>query len=328
MYGKTSNVLSTTLDGVQSPKLPISDEKTLLTDDLLNDSAMVTAISILEMYDKITDNEIQNCIMMTTHSFIHPVNYLLSIAALGLSFFNFQLLSLRKFQTDEAFYDRETLPPVTYISFTGIFSEIDIDVVNAFSNNVQTIVLYDSSTGGPTLDKKGAYEVVEDQRTTPRHPHTVSDKLLLIPLNCENSKTKKAYNQNDILTIFENLVARSIAKFKPTYIVLNCSFIFEENNDTPLAIDKETMAQIIHLLSLLCDKKIIIYPFKLPNIQRGDTKKYFDATNQFLKSDLQKERFKTIFTKYSRPYDEKYLAGSIYASFEVLAGNYSNFNNN
>ena len=265
-----------------------------------------------------TDDKITNCFVLSYHAFLHPINYLLSPAALSLSYFHSQLLSLKK-QDSKNFYSSTSLPRVTYLNLTGIYSEIDIDIINEFSANVQTIMIYDENTGGPSILTKGFHAPDNDMRSSSKHFHQISEKLLLIPLKCNQNQQKKSYNQNDILNIIESFVVRAIANFKPSYIVLNCSLIFDETNNTPFVIDEKALSQIIHKLNQLSDNKILIYPWKLPDMKINENKRLFNESLSFVKNEEQLERISYIFDQYAVAYNEEFLRDSFFNIIETLA---------
>ena len=286
------------------------NSQSLLFDDLSNELALKTVLSIRKVLDDVTDDEITNFFIMNTHSFLHPINYLLSPAALSVSFFNSQLLNTKKLYKDEYYYSKSSLPSVTYLNISGIYSEIDIDILHEFSGNIQTIMIYDENTGGPSILSKGEYKEEIDGRKNPRGFQTISDKLLLIPLRCDKKRKEKSYSQNDILSIIEQMVVGAIAKFKPSYVVLNCSLIHDGQSNTPFCIDGNTLGKILQLISVLCDQKVVVYPFKLPNLAGGNNQKILKRS----------ARYDYIFEKYAIPYQPKFLLDCFVNCIEALAG--------
>jgi len=320
LYNEKFNFHSFKINQLKENDLPNLNKNDLMTFDMLNPETIKLAISISEALDRTTDDEITNSIVLASHNFFSPINWLLSPAALAISFFNFQLLSLQKQHKDEKYYSKTSLPRTTYLSLTGLYSEIDIDVLSEFSENIQIIVLYDESTG-PSFIQKGEFEPEKSLRSKKRHFQQISNKILLIPVKCSSARRKngKMYSPNDILTIIENLVIPSIEKFKPSSIVINSSFIFEEGNSTPFFIDGQTMSCIISFLKILCDNKILVFPFKLPNLNEQNVKNLFEKTMDFLPSDEHRERFSSILTKYGVPYDELHFKECFCNVFETLA---------
>ena len=320
-----------------SPRLELSDiqnmkpediekvrgEDELIAYDLFSEPIMAIVISLQEALDKITDDEINNLFVLCCHNFIHPINWLLSPVAISLSFFHMQLLGMKKPHKDDPYYTKSNLPRVTYLSLTGLFSEIDIDILNAFSDNVQIINVYDENTGGPSsILNQGEYSSEPSFRDTDSTFQKIT-KLLLVPLKCSKEGGGKPYQPNDLLTLFQDIVIRSIEKFKPSYIVLNCSLIFDKNSQTPFWLDEETFGHIVHLLCQLCDNKVLIYPFKLPQKPPQDSK-----DNELLLSGIkrynQKPKLQTrlqfIWDRYFIPYNEIYLRDCFVQAFEALSG--------
>ena len=293
----------------------LSNENSLLKFDFLNDSIIKTAFCLKKIINKITDDKITNCFVLSYHTFLHPINQLLSPAALSLSFFNHHLLSLKN-NLQKQIYTPQSLPRVVYLNLSGIYSEIDIDVINEFSSNVQTISIYDERTGGPQILSRTNYDGENDMRKASKNFQKISDKLLLIPLKCPE---RKCYGQNDILNIMEEIVVKSIAQFKPSYIVLNCSLIFDEASNNPFLMDEKTLSQIIHLLNQVSDCRILIYPFKLPNMDLNENKRLFKESMAFIDKPNQQERFSYIFEKYAQVYNEEFVRDSFINMIENLA---------
>jgi len=321
-YDKKANTDAIDLDKIKDLEEAEQKDQELLSFDLFNSSTLSIITSLYEVFDKLTDDEIENCVFLSSHSFIHPYNWLLSPAALALSFFHSQLMFLKKPYKDDLYYTKHSLPSVTYISLTGIYSEMDIDMLHSFSENIQTIIIYDEITGGPVFSRKGEYTAPEDLRSKKRNFQEISNKLLLVPL--QNSKKKKEemkdFSPNDLLWIFENIVLAAIEKFKPSYIVLNYSLTFDDSNNTPFLMDTETMSHIIHLLKQVSDNKIVVFPFKLPN-QRNETNA--NLSKRVLKQyapEKQKERLQNTIQKYGVPYNELHTRDIFLSIFETLAG--------
>ena len=284
---------------------------------------MTTVLSLHELFDRITDDEVSNCFCLTSNPFIHPINYLLSPAALALSYFHHSLLASKNPRRNtENHYNKQTLPRVTYLSLTGIYSEIDIDIINTFSDSVQTIVIYDENTGGPPiLPRKNNRKFEEGSlREQETHFHNICKMLLLIPLECSTDEKIKSYSSKDMLNLIMDMVIPSIAKFKPTYIVLNCSLIFDQNNKTPFDIDESTLAKITQLLKVVADQKVIIYPFKLPTQTENHTLTVFNQVHESKKKQEQQQRLDYIFKRYAIPYNETYLLNSFVNTLEALSG--------
>lgn len=293
----------------------------LLRYDFFNDSALATTISLSEIIDQITDgedDESQNCIVLSSHNFVHPYNWLLSPAALAVSFFNFQMKQLKKSKQNASVYSKSTLPAVTYLSLTGIFSGIDIDILHHSSDRVQTIVIYDENTGPAILKKESRFK---KEHKSAWDYQEMSDKILLLPLECTRTEKdrKKDYNSSDLLQIIENFVVPSITKFRPAYIVLNCSLIFDnESNQTPFSLTEEALAYIVQLL-LKLDCKVIVYPFKFPNFRDLEVKKYFEKAWKDISPKDDHNRLNYITERYGIPYNELYLRDCVVSIFEVLS---------
>ena len=322
IYRKKLNNLPYISSNIEAIDKYTDDDTNLLSFDLINDSTLTTILSLHELFDRVTDDEVSNCFCLTSNPFIHPINCLLSSAALGLSYFHHSLLATKSSKRDKKnFYNKQNLPKVTYLSLTGIYSEIDIDMINTFSDNVQTIVMYDENTGGPAILSKRSHQNLEEDslREHEIHFQNISKTLLLIPLECSADEKVKSYSSNDILNLIMDLVIPSIAKFKPVYIVLNCSLIFDQNNKTPFDIDEATLAKIIQLLKLVADQKVIVYPFKLPT-QTNHTLTAFNQTRKFIKKREQQQRLDYIFERYAIPYNETYLLNSFVNTIEALSG--------
>lgn len=308
----------------ESLESSIKDNKKLLKYDFLNDSTLAITVSLSEVIDRLTDSdEIQNCIILNSHSFIHPSNWLLSPAALALSFFNSQIIDLKKPKNDEPYYTKATLPRVSYLSLTGILSEMDINVLNRSSENIQIVSIYDENTGGPTILRDDRLVKVPKKSNLKIDFQDTSNKLLLLPLKCKKNSDgsyKKEYTSNGILQLIEYAVIPSLTKFRPSYIVLNVSLIFDAENQTPFSIDTETLGYIVHLLGKLADCKVIVFPFKIPNMKEPEIKDCFEEAKKHIEDKEEQERLDSILDRYGVPYNEVYLRNSIVRIFEVLSG--------
>ena len=312
---------TTTLDLYSSDEalVCIKEESELLKFDLLNDSIVNTVVSLMENIDRLSDDEIKSCFVLSSHTFTHPLNCLLSPAALSVAFMNYKLSQLQKPNKDELYYNPKSLPRVTYLSFTGIYSEIDIDVLNAFSENIQTIMVYDEQTGGPDILPDVAYGEGRDFRQIKRHAGDINEKLLLLPMRSYKDRNGKVYNSNDILCFFEEIIFKSIEKFKPSYIVLNCSLNFDPESKNPFNLDPKTLGHIVQVLSQLSDKKVLIYPFKLPDINNSEVQTCLDRSASFLQVEEQRDRFINILDCYSETYNIEYFNDCFINLIETLS---------
>lgn len=321
IYEKRANTDNIDLSKIESLHEAEQEDKGLLSYDFFNPSTLSIVTSLYEIFDKITDDEIENCVFLASHSFIHPYNWFLSPAALALAYFHSQLLFLKKPYKEDLYYTKQNLPSITYISLTGIYSEMDIDVLNAFSENIQTIIVYDETTGGPSFSQKGEYSATEDLRIKKRNFQEISNKLLLVPFH--NSKTKKQglkdFSPNDLLWIVENVILAAIEKFRPSYIVLNCSLIFDESNNTPFLMDQESMTHIINVLKQVCDNKVVVFPFKLANQKNPQNAELFNSVINYAPKN-QQDRLRNVVQKYGVPYNNLHVRDIFMSIFEALAG--------
>ena len=323
IYHKRPNLITKNFNEVRGIE-PFKDRESLLTYDFTNDSIIATVGSMTEALNKITDDEASNYVFLSSHNFLDPINWLLSPAALSIAYFNYQLLNTRKPHKEENYYTKQSLTKVTYICFTGIYSEIDIDIIYAISDNVQIIMIYDENTGGPAIISNKYKQEDRDFRKTKRHFHTISNRLLLIPLKCPEKSTQKSYSPNDILAVFEEIVLKALSKFKSSYIVLNCSLTFEENNKTPFILDETTLACIVNMISTTCDNKILVYPFKLPDLRVQEIIDHTAKSLDELKDNKEDhDRLRYIIDTYSVTYNEEFFSNCFVAIFEVLSGKFN-----
>jgi hypothetical protein len=298
------------LDFDEKKSLPekMITEKIDSTLDNSSNKTMLAAIALAEVCDKITDGEIFNAFILLSNFLTHPLNNLLSTAAIAVSFFNYKLTKLKKSSNnDEFIYTKSQLPKITYIAFEGFYSEITIDMLSSFSDNVQIIMIYDSKTGGPNVlnsrygEQKDLHYRVKDAET--------NDKVLYVPLECASDK--KSYFGEDFLLLFEDVILKSVRRFKPDLIVMSHSFNFTRNNKTPFQIDEKAFSQIVYNLCLTVNYKLIIFPFKLyaSGLQVYDPRRHDNS-----------ERIEYIRNRFCEDYDRKYLSNCFVDSVEALAG--------
>ena len=275
-----------------------------------SNKTMVASIALAEVCDKITDGEIFNAFILLSNFLKHPLNNLLSTAALAVSFFNHKLSKIKKSNSEEYIYNKSQLPKITYIAFEGFYSEITIDTLLSFSDNVQIIIIYDANTGGPNI-LHSRYGVVPDNDyrvNSLSNPSSAYDKILYLPLECDPEK--KSIFGEDFMILFDDMVLRSIRKFKPDLVVMSHSFTFTKNNKTPFYIEETQLSNIVYNICLTCNFKLIIFPFKLHD----------EALKHYGHEEKSVERIQYIKQRFCEDYDRKYLKISFVNCVETLSG--------
>mmetsp|Transcript_16435 Transcript_16435/g.14119 ORF Transcript_16435/g.14119 Transcript_16435/m.14119 type:complete len:131 (+) Transcript_16435:692-1084(+) len=129
---------------------------------------------------------------------------------------------------------------MTYVSFTGIFSEADIDMLRETSERIQIICLYDVRTGGPKIfTKDGEYDMRSFRKDNEYEALAKKSKgLLLIPI--DTTLSGKSFNPIDVQSILDNIIYPAIISYSPECIVYNFDPSFSDpNNPSPFYINNE-----------------------------------------------------------------------------------------
>ncbi len=90
--------------------------------DFFSKSSIYTLMSLLGIFEKILDQEMQCCFILTPSYFEHPLNVGLSAAAVSLAMFHNKTTTSKK-QNNDYYYSKNDLPRVTYLGFTGVYSK-------------------------------------------------------------------------------------------------------------------------------------------------------------------------------------------------------------
>jgi len=314
------------------------DERSKINGDFLNMASQNTTMAIQGVLDKMTDQEILNTFVLSGLYYNHYLNLFLSPLAFSISEFHHKLLGLTKSGSDQPFYKKGSLPKMTYISFTGIYSEFELDLLSEFSEHIQIIMIYDENTGGPKILGDRLDEDDLDFRKEKRYYRAISDKILLLPLKAGKGKPLQS---NEIWSIFETFVFKAINQFKPDYIAFNHSFIFHRESNAPFYLDEATLGRIVYNLAILADYRMIISPFKIPDLclaetsiaedkrkkrmEEGDKIINFFKEKTPLKDDIERvnkleKRLNYIFEHYGVSYDRSYFKNCYIICLEALSG--------
>lgn len=284
--------------------------------DLLSPQSIVAAISLAELIDKVTDGEIVNTFCLLLLAYRYPLNLKLSPLSIGISFFNYkQLLMPNPAFPEEKLYSKETLPKITYICFSGFYSEIDIDVLCEFSKNVQIIMLYDRETGGPVFWEENSIGIYQnDARSKKKDIFSLNDNVLLLPMDSSGGKI----NSKNIYDLFDYTVYKSIRKFKPEIVLINHSFNFgpeqAAQSKAPFILKAKTWSKILYEICVAANYKVMILPHKLINLHEYCEDPVISETTQHLKHFSQ-----TILPKFSDKFVEKSFEEYFIGSVEVLS---------
>lgn len=249
--------------------------------DFCSSSSLYTSMSLHGIIEKLTDNDVSNCFFQNPFYFDHYLNYTMSPMALNLSYFHYRLTTYNKDN-----FSKSTLPRCTYISFTGVYSEQEYDIISRYSDSVQLIMLYDASTGGPCFSQQSEYTESDAKH---KKGFYMKDNIFFLPI--ETNGPRKILYPSDFVTIFRSIVLPLIYSFNPEYVVFNHSFIFSDNSNNPFYIDSRSLGKILRALSINSDFKILIYPFKIPARTPEELGKFLDNISADLKKKLTKEDY-------------------------------------
>ena len=285
--------------------------------DLWGSQPIVATISLAELIDKVTDGEIVNTFCMMFLAYRYQLNLKLSPLSIAISFFNYKQLQIKKpGSVDETLYNKSTLPRLTYICFSGYFSELDIDVLTEFSENVQIIMIYDNQTGGPTFwDNKMSDVYEDDARKHKKAFDMISDKILLLPLDSSGGKI----NSRNLYDLFEYTVYRSIRKFRPDMVIINHPFNFTPENaegpkSPPFILKPKTWSKILFEICVAANYKVMILPHKLLNADQ-----YYEKVNFSSQNPHMKDFVKRVLPMFSQPLTSKSLEDYFVSSVEVMS---------
>ena len=280
--------------------------------DVMNSSNLV----LHELIDKVTDGDISNGICLMSISYRFPLNIKLSPLALAGSFFNYKLMQATKLNTGGKIYKRNSLPKMTYIYFTGYYSELDIDILSAFSDNVQIIMIYESSTGGPLFDS-GILSDDELETDTKKFKKRESSRgqnknLLLIPLD----SSLGTITSRELYDVFEDFVFEGLRRFNPEVVLINCPFNFDTSDVSkrfPFTLKAKTWAKILHTICSIAFYRVVFLPHKI--IERDEHKQ------QYQKRDILNNSITNTPSLYSQIWNKNCIEEYLVATLEVLTSN-------
>jgi len=291
-----------------------------LSEDFFSPDNMITITSLSELIDKISQGEISNAFCFSLLKFEFPINLRLSSLALAISFDNYKKLQLK--QDQETTFKKSTLPKLTYISFNGLYSQLDINILYEYSDNVQVIMIYDKNTGGPIAEDR----IPEDPRNeagidfnTFDSIAKISKNILLLPLDFSEGK----FDSKSIYNLFTNTINRAVRKFDPETVLITHSFNFQpeepfnqaKKSQVPFSLKASTWTKILHDLCVAVNYKVIVFPSKPcygPNINN-------EAGAGADKWKLKESDEETLLA-FSQPWNSSYIEDCFIGSLEVLSG--------
>mgnify|MGYP006950856946 FL=1 len=285
--------------------------------DFWSEQSVIMAVSLTELIDKVTDGEIHSSFCLLSLAYRFRLNLKLSPLALSISFFNYKQLQIEKPSSKERIYSKSTLPRLTYICFSGFYSELDIDIINEFSENVQIIMIYDASTGGPLIGEERIVDADDDDARLPnqrRHFLSISEKLLLLPLDCSDGKI----TSRNLYDLFDTMVTRSIKKFRAEMVLINHPFNFDSaqtsTSQLPFMLKPKTWSKILYDICLTVNCKVMIHPHKIIDPKNYDSGVNFKGNNAHLNFFVT-----NVVPVYANPFRRGYFEKCFLLSLEVLA---------
>lgn len=190
------------------------DKERPLIQDLLNPKTKVHIKAFSEICEKIAVQESGSCLFFNLLHFEEFYHQYFSPAALSLSYFFY--LEKNKEEKAEPYPKTDspqkapekgylkkgsfTPTKVTYLSFSGIYSEMDQDYLTQYGeDNAQIIQIYDERTGGPIMQagRKDLISIDMREKSIPFDPN--SKNVYLIPLTVGDGG--KSYSERDMLWI-------------------------------------------------------------------------------------------------------------------------------
>lgn len=283
--------------------------------DFWSAQPIFAAISLAELIDKITDGEIVNTFCLFPIAYRFPLNLKLSPLALAISFFNFKQLQVTRPQSSTEFlYTKKTLPKITYICFTGYYSELDIDVLYQFSENVQVIMIYDAQTGGPDFwndDTSDEQSIAQDSRVRRINFRSISDKILLLPLDTSNENV----TSRNFYDLFEQAVYRSLRAFKPDLVAINHPFTFDpEQSSCRFGLKPKTWSKILFEICEAVNYKVLILPHKLRSPEQEVKLEEASTSDQSMTYFIEK-----VIPQFCHKLNSKLFEEYFGSSLEVMA---------
>ena len=298
----------------------LSSQFPRLYEDFFSTENMITLTSLSELIDKISQGDILNAFCFSLLTFNFPLNLRLSPITLAISFDSYKKLQLK--EEAENTYKKSALPKLTYICFNGIYSQLDIYMIYEYSDNVQVIMIYDQSTGGPIVEQRTPDNSVSEAENDPKSFESlakISKNILLIPLDCSAGKI----DSKSIYDLFTNTINRAVRAFEPETVLIAHSFTFHPDepynqtkaNPIPFSLKTSTWTKILYDLCLIANYKVLVYPSKLcydPST-RNDTA---DGENSW---KMTKNDEETALT-FSQSWNPSYFENCIIGTLEALSG--------
>ena len=309
----TLNVLENLEENIKKRSLPLHS-------DLLGFDTLNAVHSISELIHKIVDGEFLNAFSSLILTFASFQCLKISPAALFISFYNYKLLESPKLPQTTA----SELPKISYICFHGFYSQLDIDIINQFSQNVQIIMIYDASTQDSSFsdinaDSSLRSEQDEDIRASnykKKHPK-INPNVLLLPLDCG---VDTDIDSSVLYNLFERVVFPSITRYNPEAVVISSSFNYHsaspfEASNPRITLDEGTWSRILYQICLISNFRVLVMAHKL--IKR---KEYYTETDFDTETHNMKRFFDSVETVCCRPWDTSYLENCFVCTLEILSG--------
>ena len=276
--------------------------------DFFGPDALSLVTSVGDLIEQVADGDMINAFCVCNLSFTSPLNQLLSPLALSLVYYTQRFLNKKRIDSNS----KETPSKITYISFGGFFSELDVDLLDQLSENVQMIVIYEKSTSEFPIASR-IDDVIELNGLQKNVPSKFRSNLLLLPLDCSGGKISSRH----LIDLFENVVHRAIKAFAPEAILISHSFNFNptqslhgKTNPVPFSLKASTWGKILYNLCLAVNYRVIVFPHK-PLLPEAIEVKENENLEKILKE---------IIPIYSQEWNALYLEECMTLTMEVLSG--------
>ena len=281
-------------------------------EDFWGDRNLEFADSFEDVLDKIRLSQYTNVLCLMDLSYTFPYNLKLSPLAFAISFYNFKLEKLTEKQPKglEGQNIKAPLTKITYICFTGYYSEIDIDVLTKFSQDVQIIMIYLNTTGGPVLDNKNTESSRDelDARVLLKRKNviTISKNILLLPLDA----SEETINSDYIYELFDVIVTPAIKRFETEIVCVNYPISFHK--ESGFALKPSTWSKILYNICLAANYNVVLCPHRIFVPEERDT--IDNEAIQMFVAD--------ILPKFSRAPDWDYFQECFTRSLHVLSSKF------
>lgn len=208
--------------------------------------------------EALLDGEFQSLLFCKKVPFLALQNLVVHPIALGIVSFYEKMKSYTKGEKNEKYYNDNNLPAITFINFDGSDHPNNYYFANSFAKHLQIISI--------NIDAKKKHCIKIQETVKAMDSEKNQKHFYFFPLRSkgvgENLDLDFEIKDYDILSLFEKIIFKIIARHSPSLVVISHSFVFHKtiNPEIRTTLKPATFQMIVAKLCLLSNFRVVLYP--------------------------------------------------------------------